>query len=329
MLATVNELLCVFFRFSIQNHPITRSSAHIAGKEHFIPARNSALEPNMCFFCTCCPINFNWNSRTVETNQNPSNPVAHYRSVPTILTHFFRKSQSLVSNCCIWSDYVFHMRHSLATCFPHNTRTHCSIQSQRMSFSHVPSIRSHSDFNKFIQFFTDRKNPWNFVRVPDRHPFERHPATLGFMSWSHKRYQHVCHPIPAEFFQRLHVSSDVSSFRLVLFCCTEGSHAWIVTTTSLLLRKLNMNISRPFPNCGASVETHQLKKKNAWTTRNSQKEKNEWYLSCSKDGIEIPPNKIEWDHSPWQSFADVHCKSGIQEASRSPIHQIFKVATSC
>ena len=272
---------------------------------------------------TCCPINFNWNSCTVETKQNPSNSVAHSRSVPTILAHFFRKSRSLVSNCCICQI-------TFSTCVTAWPMVFRIIQEHIVRFNPSACLfltfhrsRSHSDFNNFIQFFIDKKNPWNFVRVPGRHPFEHHCATLGFMSSPHKRYQNVCHPIPAEFFQRLHVSAEASSFRLVLFCCTEGSQIWMVFTTSLLLRKWNMKISRPFPNCGASVGTHQLTT-NAWTTRNSKNaKKNEWYLSCSKDGIEIPPNKIEWDHSPWQSSADMHCKSGIQEASRGPIHQIF------
>ena len=54
-----------------------------------------------------------------------------------------------------------------------------------------------------------------------------------------------------------------------------------------------------------------------------------WYLSCPKDGIEILPNKVECDHSPWHSSAEMHWKSGIQEVTRSPVHQNYKVATSC
>ena len=157
MLACVNKLPSVFILFSIQLNPISITPLERAQckQETFHSSTYFWLLDQACasVSSTCCPALL---TRS-KTHPIPYRAIAR---VPAILGRFFRKPRSLVSNCCIWSDYVFHMRHSLADCFRHVTRTNCSIQSQRMSFSHVPSISVSLRFQQIRSiFFRKEKIP--------------------------------------------------------------------------------------------------------------------------------------------------------------------------
>ena len=221
MLASVNKLPCVFIRSST-NHPISITPLERAQCKQgtFHSSTNFWLLHQTCasVSSTCCPINLNSNYRTAETNQNPSNPVSRHgpraNNPGTLLSKIAKFGfpiaafgQITFSTCVTAWPIVLGMLQEHFVRF---------IPSACLSLT-FHQFRSHSDSNHFVQFFTGRTNPENFVRVSDRHLIALHPATSGFMSSRHKRTQHLCHPI------------------LVHFCCTEESQIWIVLTTSLLL----------------------------------------------------------------------------------------------
>ena len=139
MLATVNKLLCVFFRFSITIHPITGPSAHNEGKEHFIqaPDSGSRIRHALLFLPRVVQSISIESPALLKRLKTIPSRVACQESWP----NFFRKSRSLVSKCCNWSDYVFHLPVTtwpIVFCMSQEHRFRCKFQ--RMSFPHAPII---------------------------------------------------------------------------------------------------------------------------------------------------------------------------------------------
>ena len=176
-----------------------------AGKDDFIPARNSGFRLRHALLFHLCVIQ----SITIEIARQLKRFKTH--PIPC------RNSRSLVSSCCIWPDYVFHLP---VTAWP----IVCSMLPEHIVRFNPNAclsltfhqLRSHSAPRNFARFLYDRKMP-------------QISLTFLFSIHSHFILPHLlsCHrprkvtnsiPIPCDKFFQRHTPLFLSTSHLVHFC---------------------------------------------------------------------------------------------------------------
>ena len=109
----------------------------------------------------------------------------------------------LVSNCCSWSDYVFHLPVTAGPIVFCMSQEHIVLfKIQRMSFSHAPSFAVSLRSRQFRSISLCWKMPQ--ISSVFLLAIHSHFILPPLASCHHptKRHQNFSHPIPSEFFQR-------------------------------------------------------------------------------------------------------------------------------